>query len=126
MTDLSDIDHWYGGDLLLSPTGDLSRSERVDRSRQRVLRRLMTAKPDYMMHPEYGAGLPLEIGANLELSRVRGLIRGQMLEEVSVQQTPEPNVRVTPIPNGVRADISYTVAPEQIPAVLSFNVDGSE
>lgn len=120
--ELSDVAHWYGGDLIASNTGDLARVVRSDRSRQRVLRRLMTADGDYIMHPEYGAGLPGEVGVNLELARVKGLIRGEMQKEASVQQTPIPEVGVAPIANGVRADISYMVAPEASPAILSFDV----
>jgi hypothetical protein len=121
MTDLADVNHWYGGDLLLSDTGDLARVARADRSRQRVVRRLMTAHHDYLSHPDYGAGLPGEIGANTDLPRVSALLRGQMLLEESVAGAPEPVVRLSEIADGVRADISYVVAPEQIPTLLSFD-----
>lgn len=122
--DLSDVGHWYGGDLLLSPTGDLALATRTDRSRQRVLRRLMTAPGDYLAHPLYGAGLPLEVGENFEAARIRGNMRSQMALEASVQSTPEPSIKLVQITNGISAEISYTVAPERLPAALSFDVEG--
>jgi len=121
MSDVADIGHWYGSDLIVSNTGDLMRVERAVRSRQRVLRRLMTADGDYLAHPAYGAGLPSEVGKNLEAPRVRGLIAGEMLKERSVRETPPPRIQVTPIANGVRANIEYETAPG-VRAVLAFDV----
>lgn len=120
--DLSDIDHWHGGDLQLSPTGDLARVSRSGRSRQRVIRRLLTAQGDYLAHGDYGSGLPKRIGANLDLDATKGVIAGQLALEASVDQGDAPSVNVSQIPNGVSVGLSYTVAPEQIPAVLSFDV----
>lgn len=122
MAELSDVAHWFGGDLLLSPTGDLARVTRIDRSRQRVLRRLLTAEGLYMAHPGYGSSLPQRVGQVLDLAAIKGEVGGQMSREVSVDQTTAPNVKVAAIVNGVTVSISYDVAPEQIPAVLSFDV----
>lgn len=122
MAKLSDIAHYHGGDLQLSATGDLMRAETKLRSEQRVLRRLFTNQSDYLSHPEYGAGVPALIGENLDIAAVTGLIRGQMQLEASVTQTPEPVIAVGQIPTGVAARIAYTVAPDQVPAVLSFDV----
>lgn len=121
-SELSDVSHWFGGDLALSPTGDLARVTREDRSRQRVLRRLMTAEGEYLAHQGYGSGLPERVGENLDLPGVRAIIKGQMSQEASVDQTEAPSVQVTEIPQGVIATINYDIAPEQIPAVLSFDV----
>jgi phage baseplate assembly protein W len=123
---LSDVGHWFGNDLQLSPTGDLAQVTRANRSRQRVLRRLMTAAGDYMSHPDYGAGLPREIGRNSDHARVRGVIRTQMKIEASVMETPEPSIKLTTVGNTVRADIEYEVSPERAPASLSFTPEAEE
>jgi hypothetical protein len=122
LSDLVDVGHWYGGDLIIGATGDLASVTRVTRSQQRVLRRLLTAPGDYLAHPDYGAGLPSQVGENLDERRVTGIIRNQMRREESVVRTPEPTVALLPILNGVRTDINYVVAPGAIPAVVSFDV----
>lgn len=124
--DLNDVGHWFGADLQLSPTGDLARVAREDRSRQRVLRRLMTPDGDYMTHPGYGAGLPARIGAMLDIAEARGIITAEMAREASVEQSAGLRIVVRPIPNGGAAHISYMTAPERAPAVLSFSFDEVE
>ncbi|MGH6951005.1 MAG: hypothetical protein ACREH4_09035, partial [Vitreimonas sp.] len=57
------------------------------------------------------------------VGRIRGLLRSQMLLEASVSPTPDPSIGLTPFINGVTADISYRVAPEQIPARLAFDAE---
>lgn len=121
--DLSDVAHWFGGDLIASNTGDLARVARSERSRQRVLRRLLTAEGDYIAHPDYGSGIPQRIGDNLDLGEVKGAILGQMAREASVARAPEPAIALREIANGVRAHIGYTTAPDRIPAVLAFDAD---
>lgn len=122
LLNIADVAHDWGGDLQLSQTGDLARCITTVRSKQHVLRRLLTSPGDYLVHTEYGAGLPLYVGSNLDLAKVTANIRGQMGLEASVAQSPEPAVSLTAIPQGLSADIGYTVAPEKIPAVLSFSV----
>lgn len=120
LQDVADIALWWGSDLQLSPTGDLATVIQVDRSRQRVLRRLMTNQGDYLFEPTYGAGVPGFIGADENDAAITATIRGQMQLEDSVSQSPEPTVSVSQIANGVSAAINYIVAPEQVPASLSF------
>lgn len=121
-TALDDVTHYWGSDLQLSPTGDLSRSSRVERSKQRVLRRLMTNPGDYIWHPAYGAGLPALVGTNATAAAVQALVRGQMLLEASVARDPEPTVAVQTISNGLAVQITYAVPPEKQPVALSFSV----
>ena len=128
LTDLTELAHWYGSDLQLSATGDLAlvgvgSVGRVTKSNQRVLRRLCTNAGDYLFETAYGAGLPSRIGDNLEVAKVRALVSGQMQLEASVQQSPPPSVKVTPFVGGAQIDAAYTVAPEAIPAVLSFSAE---
>lgn len=122
MPNLSDLNHWWGNDLQLSPTGDLDLSALTLRSQQRILRRLLTNRGEYLTHVEYGAGLPAYIGAPAPVAEITGIIRGQMLLEESVLTTPEPLTDITPIANGISAKIAYTVAPAKTPTVLDFSL----
>lgn len=122
LTALADVAHVWGQDVQLSPTGDLGRVTRADRSRQRVLRRLLTNPGDYIFHPDYGAGLPALVGSNVTAAEVAALVRQQLKLEPSVAQTPEPVISVTLIPNGIRVQGSYTALPDQQPVPLSFDV----
>lgn len=128
---LGDIQHLWGTDALTSPTGDLGIATDATRSQQRVIRRLLTnpldanGPPDYAMHPDYGAGLPRYVGANVDLAKMRALIRGQMLLEDSVAKTPQPQITLTqPDPTTLSVYIRYTIASSGSPATLSFTVNG--
>lgn len=122
LTVLTDVSHFYGGDVALGPTGDLGRVSGVDRSKQRVLRRLLTNPGDYIFHPTYGAGLGLMIGKVVDIASVVALIRGQMALEASVAQTPQPTVKASLIPNGIAVSVAYTALPDRQPAALAFEV----
>ena len=124
LLDVDDIAHFWGGDLQLSATGGLARVNLVERSKQRVLRRLLTNPGSYLAHPTYGAGIPKLVGTVLDLGKIKALIRGQMLMEASVAKTPEPTVDVGAITDGVMVKIAYTSLPTRQPASLSFSVNG--
>lgn len=119
---LQDVDHVWDVDLRLSPSGDLGRVSGLERSKQRVLRRLLTNPGDYIWHPEYGAGLPRKVGSTLDVAKLTALIRGQMLLEVSVARSPAPTVSVQAIPNGAAIRISYVALPDRQPVALAFEV----
>ncbi len=120
---LSDIDHTWGDDIAFGPTGDIATVTGADRSRQAVLRRLLTCPKDYLWHPDYGAGLPAEVGQNVRLARARGIILGQMQLEDSVQRTPPPVVEVREILNGVQAEVRYIALPDKQPVLIQFAVE---
>jgi len=122
MADLLDIDQLLGSDINTTQSGDLATVSAVERSRQRILRRLFTNPGTYIFHPGYGAGLGREVGAVSNVAEVTALIRGQMLLEASVIRSPEPKVTVTPTAAGLSVDIQYLVAPDKQPAALSFDV----
>jgi hypothetical protein len=122
LTALCDVGHFWGSDVQLSPTGDLARVTRGDRSKQRVLRRLLTNPGDCLFHPEYGAGLPRQIGLNADVAEIRALIREQMLLEASVARDPEPQIVVRAIQNGIAVSIVYVALPDRQPVPLSFDV----
>lgn len=127
---LADIQHLWGTDALTGPTGDLGIATDATRSQQRVIRRLLTnpldanGPPDYALHPTYGAGLARYVGRNIDLAKMRALIRGQMLLEDSVSKNPQPQITLTlPDPSTLSVYIRYTVAGSGSPATLSFNVN---
>lgn len=122
-TALDDAAHWWGGDLQLTPSGDLARANREDRSRQHVLRRLLTNPGDYIFHPGYGAGVPRRIGTNVNVPEIQGLVRGQMLREESVSKAPAPKVAVREITGGVQTNIAYVALPDRQPVMVSFTVE---
>ena len=127
LTHIEDIDHVYGQDIGLSPTGDLGSVIGSTRSEQRVLRRLQTASSDggpadYLANPDYGGSIPRDVGSVLSPQAIQSKIKGQMLAEVSVVQDPAPVITFTPEPNGVLVEIDYLVAPDRTPAVAAFKV----
>ncbi len=119
---MADVGHYFSGDLGLSATGDLQAVDSVLESQQRILRRLMTNPGDYIWEPNYGAGLPQYIGRKLDLDAMTALIKSQMYLEESVQQQPEPQITVTPIPNGIFVQIWYIEIDSGRQAALSFDV----
>jgi hypothetical protein len=123
LTALDDVGHYWGGDVFASPSGDLLRAERAERSKERVLRRLLTNPGELLFHPNYGAGIPQRIGQVLDIREIAALIRTQMGLEASVSQSPPPAVTVVPTSNGVSATIEYSVLPDQQPVSLSFSVE---
>ena len=122
MTAPADLAHVFSGDLATAATGDLLPAAGVDRANQRILRRLLTNPGDYLWHPDYGAGLPARIGSTFDAAEMEGLIRAQMFLEEAVAHDSEPEITLTPIPDGVRVAIRYTLAETQTPAALSFTV----
>lgn len=119
---MSDLNHIIYSDLTTSATGDLATVSGIEVGRQRVLRRLLTNPGDYPFHPSYGAGLAQMVGDTADIGRITARIRGQMLQEASVAQQPEPVIQVSLIPGGVTCAIRYTDAPSGQQAGLSFNV----
>ena len=132
---MSDLYHQFGSDLVQSSTGDLLKIDGSTQGTQRLLRRLLTnpalrdangnvtVAGDYIFHPDYGAGLPRMVGDTVNIPKIKGLIRGQVLLEDAVARIPEPVIGVTAITNGVSVSIRYTDAPSGKPVALSFNVN---
>lgn len=132
---LYDLSHYWSGDCSAAANGDLLTSSGTERSKQRILRRLLTnpaqkdasgnvvVPGDYIFHPDYGAGLPRLVGSLASPAEIRALIRGQMLTEASVASNPAPDITVTAITGGINVQISYTDASTGTPIVLAFNVN---
>ncbi|WP_248769055.1 phage tail protein [Pseudomonas sp. MWU12-2345] len=119
---MKDLNHYVGGDLSSSPTGDLSTVEGLDRGKQRVLRRLITNPGDYLFHPDYGAGLGRYVGALMNVPETISLIRSQILLEDCVSRSPKPVISVLPSNDTLAVNISYTDSPTGEPVTLSFEV----
>lgn len=126
MTTLADFDHYIGGDISASSSGNIATCTGTLRGQQRVLRRLLTNPGDYIFEPEYGGGLPQWVGRTAELAKLRAVIVGQMALEPSVAKTPTPQVNLSQIANsdggGFAVAIAYTDAATGEPVALSFNV----
>ena len=117
-----DLSHDWGGDLALSPTGDLLVVDGSERTRQRVLRRLLTNAGDYIWHMAYGAGLPSKVGDTVDVPGSVGLVRRQMLQEQGVASDPPPTVTVAAIRSGVSVTIRYRDADTGHPITIGFDV----
>lgn len=119
---LDDVGHEWGSDLRVSPTGDLLSVSGPTRSRERVLRRLMTNLREYVWQPEYGASIPKRIGEALDLAEVKAAVSGQMQLEASVARDPPPVVTVREITGGVHVAVQYVALPDKQPVSLSFDL----
>lgn len=119
---LDDLAHIWSEDLRLGPTGDIGRVQRRDRSKERVLRRLMTNPGEYLFDRDYGAGLPRLVGSLKDLAKIKALIEGQMVREPSVSKNPAPTAVVRSIPDGVQVSVQYLFLPDKQPVSLTFDV----
>jgi hypothetical protein len=102
MSDLTDLYHFWGSDLTLSPSNGLLGAQRFDRTSQRLIRRLLTnpGGADYLWQPEYGGGLLALIGTNATIGEITARINGQVALEPSIAQSPAPIIILTPINGG--------------------------
>lgn len=132
---MNDIDHYVGSDIGVSSSGDLALVTSSRMGLQRILRRLLTNPPetdaagnvtatgDYLWHQNYGAGVPKQIGENVNVPEIKAMILGQMMLEASVAKTPEPVIAVTVIPEGVSVDVQYNDSVTGAQQFLSFDVN---
>lgn len=108
---MTDLAHIMGGDLQISPAGDLAIVSGDDETQQRVLHRLLTSAGTYIWQLSYGAGLPGIIGSVASQQQITAIIRAQMRLEGAVLTIPEPSVVLMSGQVGeVSATISYTNA----------------
>ncbi len=120
-----DVYHYFGNDIVTSPTGDLQTVDGITKSQQRILRRLLTNPGTYIFHPSYGAGLPRYIGQALTTTKfqeIKGLITSQIFLEESVSKTPAPVITLSANQTVLYCSIKYTDATTLLPQILSFQV----
>ncbi len=123
---MPDLSHQWGGDLSLSPTGDLALATGAELTRQRVLKRLLTNQGDYIWQLPYGAGLPGFVGQPADPAGIAALIRSQIFKEPGVARSPEPGIDITPILGsgptaGLAVQIRYADAVTGTTQTLSFS-----
>jgi hypothetical protein len=120
-----DINQPWGSDIVVSAAGDLDIVSGMDRSNQRILRRLLTTAPNYIWAAKFGAGLPGYIGQPLSqdlFQQYKSTILSQIFLEASVAQVPQPVILTQNISGGIFTQINYTDQPTQQPIVLTFNL----
>lgn len=106
---MPDVGLEWGTDFALTPAGDLTLVDGGDLTRQRIERRLFTAVRGYLWHLDYGAGLPQKVGSTYQRLQIESIVRGQLLLEASVNQTPPPKIAVSQPTPGVQViRIDYT------------------
>ena len=122
---MADLSLEFGTDLSISPSGDLVMSDGDNLTRQRILRRLLTAVRAYVWHQDYGAGLPQRIGLVAQSRSIRALCLAQIRLEASVAKLPLPIIKVAPSPGGfLQIAIFYTNAISGVAASMTFEVPG--
>lgn len=125
MADLADIDHFYGEDIGVTPSGDIAIVTKDQRTTQRIIRRLLTPPTgktsSYPWLPTFGVGLGEKIGEALDPRAIEAKVRSQMLAEPSVAKSPAPKISVTPIPPGATIDVTYSDTSGQ-PKTFGFDL----
>ncbi len=124
---MSDLQHQFGSDLSVGPTGDVATVSGAALGQQRVLRRLLTNAGDYIWQLGYGAGLAQFVGQPADATRIRAVIRGQVFKEMAVARTPEPVIDVVSDGAGtITVRVSYADAKTNVTQVLGFTLgDGA-
>lgn len=122
---MPDIALDYGSDISLGPTGDLALSDGPQLTQDRLLRRLLTSPRSYLWHLQYGAGLPAMLGKPVFTTRIKAIIRAQVLREATVARNPPPVIDVTATTTGlVYATIKYADAKTGAVQTISGPIDG--
>ncbi len=120
-----DLEHEFGCDLAVGPTGDLALATGTVLGQERLLRRLLTNSGDYIWQLAYGAGLGRFVGQPAAANRIRAAIRSQIFKEAAVARTPEPEVDVLVDASGtVTLQISYADSESGGTQILNVDVDG--
>lgn len=120
---MSDLQHQFGSDLAVGPTGDLATVGGSTLGQQRVMRRLLTNPGDYIWQLGYGAGLAQFVGQPADATRIRAVIRSQIFREAAVARTPEPIADVVSDSAGtVSVQVSFADAVTTRTQLLSFTL----
>jgi hypothetical protein len=120
---MADLALQFGGDLSVSVTGDISVSDGMALTQERVMRRLLTNSGDYIWQLRYGAGLGQFVGVPAASGSIIGITKSQLSLESAVAVSPAPSVTVESANDGtVTLMLRYTDAPTGQSSVLSFSV----
>jgi len=120
---MADLALQFGGDLSVSATGDLSISDGMALTQDRVMRRLLTNPGDYIWQLSYGAGLGQFVGIPAAPASIIGITKAQLQLESAVAASPAPSIAINVANDGtVTLMLRYTDAPTGQNSVLSFSV----
>lgn len=142
---MTDIWHFWGQDLTVSPSGDLALVQSLnpnipatlagnDEGTQRIYRRLMTGDAlgtsqsgEDIFNPAYGGGIPQKIGSIMDPVNWKAEIVSQMFNESAVAKTPRPQVTFAgQLPASAFVTIKYQNAQTGQPIALTFNPNGTD
>jgi phage baseplate assembly protein W len=98
---MTDLALEWNDDFQIDSTGDLATVDGDDEVRQRLERRLFTAVQGYVWHPEYGAGLPQDIGKTLSVTQIQSICAAQLALEATVAPNPPAQLSVAASQGGV-------------------------
>lgn len=123
---MTDIFHVWGSDLSFDATGDLLSVSGVDETNQRILRGLLSAAPEYVFHPTYGAALGQHVGDALSVeayTAIKAAIRSAVLADPNVQTQPAPTFDFQARNDGTLAvSVAYFYRPTGSLQTLAFSV----
>ena len=120
---MADASLVWGGDLAVGATGDLWLAGESTLGEQRVLRRLMTNRGDYIWQPGYGAGLGQFVGSTASPHAIRAVILNQLLQERAVAAAPAPVIDIeVPGDGSIYVHLRYADAATGSTQVLAFSV----
>jgi hypothetical protein len=111
----------WGGDLSVSPTGDIGTVLAQSELQQRIVRRLLTNPGDYIWHLGYGAGLGGYVGEPYSPNNIESTILNQIQHETLVAANPLPAVQINQSMSGPLSTISVFVEYQ----VVGANTTGS-
>lgn len=118
---MGDLALVFGGDLALASAGDIALAQAGALTEQRVLRRLLTNRGDYIWQISYGGGMGQFVGVAGAAAPAVSVARAQMAQEARVAQTPLPQIGAsTDVASGVVLTISYQDATTGQPTLLSL------
>ena len=103
----------WGNDFQIAPNGGLVQANGWDEVRQLVVRAVLTnprtllpsgeiVPPDYVYEPNFGAGLGLYVGQDMnqtQITALAGSITTQVLALPQVDATKPPTISFTRLPN---------------------------
>ena len=122
---MSDLHHFWSGDLSAGLTGDIEVVSGPALGTERVLRRLLTNPGDYLWQPGYGAGLARFVGQPADPAAIRALVQQQMLQEAAVTPDPEPVIEVQSDPGGtLSVQVRYADAETADARTIALQIPG--
>ena len=99
----------WGGDLTLSPAGDLAAVPVEIEAQQRIIRRLLTNPGSYIWHLDYGAGLGRQIGKPYVARSVENTVIDHLRRESLVSARSPPSVQISGVSDQSSGALSMVI-----------------